>query len=122
MPPGARHAYDRRHFPSTAPGPRDDHRRQLEDRPDPGQPRRGPGLRPDGACAEPRTGGKTQLLWLGQASFRITSPGGRTIVVDPWITGGTNPLAKGTLAEFQAAMKGSAVRVVPMTEGLTVGF
>lgn len=33
--------------------------------------------------------GKTQLLWLGQASFRITSPGGKTIVVDPWITGGT---------------------------------
>ena len=33
--------------------------------------------------------GKTQLLWLGQASFKITSPGGKTIVVDPWITGGT---------------------------------
>ncbi len=34
-------------------------------------------------------GGKTQLLWLGQASFRITSPGGKTIVIDPWLTGGT---------------------------------
>ena len=33
--------------------------------------------------------GKTQLLWLGQASFRITSPSGKIIVVDPWITGGT---------------------------------
>ena len=32
--------------------------------------------------------GKTQLLWLGQAGFRITTPGGKTIVVDPWITGG----------------------------------
>jgi L-ascorbate metabolism protein UlaG (beta-lactamase superfamily) len=33
--------------------------------------------------------GKTELLWLGQASFRIKSPGGKVIVVDPWITGGT---------------------------------
>jgi L-ascorbate metabolism protein UlaG (beta-lactamase superfamily) len=34
----------------------------------------------------------------------------------------SNPLAKGTLAEFQAAMQGSAVKVVPMTEGQTVKF
>jgi L-ascorbate metabolism protein UlaG (beta-lactamase superfamily) len=39
---------------------------------------------PAGAVA-----GKTQLLWLGQAGFRIKSPGGKTIVVDPWLTGGT---------------------------------
>ena len=32
--------------------------------------------------------GKTELLWLGQAGFRITSPGGKIIVIDPWITGG----------------------------------
>ncbi len=32
--------------------------------------------------------GKTELLWLGQAGFRITSPGGKTIVIDPWLTGG----------------------------------
>lgn len=35
------------------------------------------------------TSGKTQLLWLGQAAFRIITPGGKTIVVDPWLTGGT---------------------------------
>jgi L-ascorbate metabolism protein UlaG (beta-lactamase superfamily) len=50
-------------------------------------------------CAQPTTSaaapaagavaGKTQLLWLGQASFRIKTPGGKTIVVDPWLTGGT---------------------------------
>ena len=34
----------------------------------------------------------------------------------------SNPLARGTPAEFQAAMKGSAVRVVGMTEGQTVGL
>lgn len=32
--------------------------------------------------------GKTELLWLGQAGFRITTPGGKIIVIDPWITGG----------------------------------
>jgi len=31
---------------------------------------------------------KTEVLWLGQAGFRITTPGGKTIVIDPWITGG----------------------------------
>jgi L-ascorbate metabolism protein UlaG (beta-lactamase superfamily) len=33
--------------------------------------------------------GKTEVLWLGQASFRITSPGGKNIMIDPWIM--TNP-------------------------------
>jgi L-ascorbate metabolism protein UlaG (beta-lactamase superfamily) len=33
-----------------------------------------------------------------------------------------NPLAKGTPAEFQAAMRGSAATVVPMTEGQTLEF
>jgi len=32
--------------------------------------------------------GKTELLWLGQAGWRIQSPGGKMIVIDPWITGG----------------------------------
>jgi L-ascorbate metabolism protein UlaG (beta-lactamase superfamily) len=30
----------------------------------------------------------TEVLWLGQAGFRIKSPGGKTILIDPWITGG----------------------------------
>jgi len=34
----------------------------------------------------------------------------------------SNPIAKGTLAEFQAAMKGSPIKVTPMTEGQTVEF
>jgi len=32
--------------------------------------------------------GKTELLWLGQASFRIKTPTGKIIVIDPWLTGG----------------------------------
>jgi hypothetical protein len=41
------------------------------------------------SAAASASAGKTEVLWLGQASFRIKSPGGKTIVVDPWLTGGT---------------------------------
>jgi len=30
--------------------------------------------------------GKTELLWLGQSAVRITTPGGKVILVDPFIT------------------------------------
>ena len=36
---------------------------------------------------EPKAG-KTELLWLGQAGFRIKSPGGKVIVIDPWLRNG----------------------------------
>jgi L-ascorbate metabolism protein UlaG (beta-lactamase superfamily) len=29
--------------------------------------------------------GKTEVLWLGQSAFRITTPGGKVIVIDPWL-------------------------------------
>ena len=40
------------------------------------------------STAAPAVTGKTELQWLGQAGFRIKSPSGKIIVVDPWITGG----------------------------------
>jgi len=40
--------------------------------------------------------GKAEVLWLGQATIRITTPGGKVIVIDPWLT--TNPK---TPAEFK---------------------
>src|SRR6185369_16086424 len=36
------------------------------------------------------TGGKVEVVWLGQSVFKITSPGGKVIVIDPWLR--TNPL------------------------------
>lgn len=33
--------------------------------------------------------GKVEVLWLGQAAVKITSPGGKVIVIDPWLQ--TNP-------------------------------
>ncbi len=31
-----------------------------------------------------------KLTWLGHATFRIETPGGKTVLVDPWVTG--NPM------------------------------
>ena len=40
------------------------------------------------AQTTPAANGKTEMLWLGQAGFRIKSPGGKIIVIDPWLKGG----------------------------------
>lgn len=32
----------------------------------------------------------TEVLWLGQSAFKITTPGGKTIITDPWLM--ANPL------------------------------
>ncbi len=40
------------------------------------------------AQAQTAPAGKTEMLWLGQAGFRIKSPGGKVIVIDPWLKGG----------------------------------
>jgi L-ascorbate metabolism protein UlaG (beta-lactamase superfamily) len=51
------------------------------------------------ACAAPgastpsgpsATTARTEVMWLGQSAFKITTPGGKTIVTDPWLR--TNPL------------------------------
>lgn len=36
-----------------------------------------------------QSSGKTEILWLGQSATRITTPGGKVILIDPWLT--TNP-------------------------------
>ncbi len=41
--------------------------------------------------------GKTEVLWLGQAATRITTPTGKVIMIDPWLT--SNPK---TPADFRA--------------------
>ena len=33
--------------------------------------------------------GKTELQWFSQAGFKLTTPGGKVIMIDPWITGAT---------------------------------
>jgi L-ascorbate metabolism protein UlaG (beta-lactamase superfamily) len=56
--------------------------------------------------------GKTELLWLGQAAFRLTTPSGKVIMIDPWIR--TNPT---TPAEYKDLEKLGKVDLILVTHG-----
>jgi L-ascorbate metabolism protein UlaG (beta-lactamase superfamily) len=43
---------------------------------------------------------QTQLIWYGQSAFKITTPGGHVLLIDPWITNPKNPNAKDDLAKL----------------------
>ena len=47
--------------------------------------------------------GKAEVLWLGQATMRITTPGGKVIVIDPWLT--ANPKTPAAFKQLQALGK-----------------
>ncbi|PLP98258.1 metal-dependent hydrolase [Cupriavidus pauculus] len=51
----------------------------------------------------PMAAGKTEVLWLGQSAVRITTPGGKVIVVDPWLTG--NPKTPAAYKQLSALGK-----------------
>jgi L-ascorbate metabolism protein UlaG (beta-lactamase superfamily) len=44
---------------------------------------------------------KTQLTWFGHAAFRLVTPSGRVILIDPWITNPLNPSGKQDLADLK---------------------
>lgn len=48
-------------------------------------------------------GAKTEVLWLGQSAFRITTPGGKVIVTDPWLR--PNPLTPPEYKKLEALGK-----------------
>jgi len=43
---------------------------------------------------------QTQITWYGQSAFKITTPGGNVLLIDPWITNPKNPNAKDDLAKL----------------------
>lgn len=47
--------------------------------------------------------GKVEVLWLGQAAFRITTPGGKVIMIDPWMR--TNPKTPAGFKTLEAVGK-----------------
>jgi L-ascorbate metabolism protein UlaG (beta-lactamase superfamily) len=47
--------------------------------------------------------GKTEILWLGQSATRITTPGGKVIMIDPWLT--TNPKTPADFKDLSALGK-----------------
>jgi L-ascorbate metabolism protein UlaG (beta-lactamase superfamily) len=44
---------------------------------------------------------QTQLIWYGQSAFKITTPGGHVLLIDPWITNPKNPNGKDDLANLK---------------------
>jgi L-ascorbate metabolism protein UlaG (beta-lactamase superfamily) len=57
------------------------------------------------ACAAPpatpdKPAAQTEVVWLGQAAFKITTPGGKVIVTDPWLK--TNPLTPAAYKNLDA--------------------
>ncbi|MDB5822812.1 MAG: metal-dependent hydrolase [Herminiimonas sp.] len=59
-----------------------------------------------------RAQGKTEILWLGQSATKITTPGGKVIVIDPWLT--TNPKTPAGFKRLEALGK---VDLVLVTHG-----
>ena len=55
------------------------------------------------ALASAQTAGKTEVLWLGQAATRITTPGGKVIMIDPWLT--SNPKTPAAFKDLAALGK-----------------
>lgn len=51
----------------------------------------------------PTPAGKTEVLWLGQAATRITTPGGKVIMIDPWLT--SNPKTPPAFKQLSALGK-----------------
>jgi L-ascorbate metabolism protein UlaG (beta-lactamase superfamily) len=47
--------------------------------------------------------GKTEVLWLGQAAARITTPTGKVIMIDPWLT--SNPKTPANFRTLEALGK-----------------
>ena len=45
-------------------------------------------------CSFHATAQETQLKWFGHAAFAITTPKGKVLLIDPWLTNPSNPEAK----------------------------
>src|SRR5262249_7744120 len=56
--------------------------------------------------------GKVEVLWLGNATFKITTPGGKVIVIDPYLKG--NPK---TPADYKDLAKLGKVDLILITHG-----
>lgn len=56
--------------------------------------------------------GKIQMQWFGQSAFKLTTPGGKVILIDPWIT--KNPVTPQPLKDLDKLGK---IDVILVTHG-----
>lgn len=59
--------------------------------------------------AQTPAAGKIEVLWLGQSCFRITTPGGQVIVIDPWLI--ANPKTPPAYKKLEALGKVDVILV-----------
>lgn len=52
----------------------------------------------NGLSSNAQSAGKTQLQWYGQSAFKLTTPSGNVLLVDPWIENPINPDGKAIVA------------------------
>ncbi len=45
--------------------------------------------------------GSTQLLWYGQSAYKLTTPSGKVLLIDPWLENPLNPNGKADLAALK---------------------
>ena len=64
------------------------------------------------AAAQAQPSGKVVVQWLGQAAFKLTSPGGKVIVIDPYLT--ANPKTPEAYRKLEALGK---VDLILVTHG-----
>ncbi len=55
------------------------------------------------ASVPPQVAGaaKTHLTWYGHAAFKLVTPSGKVLLIDPWITNPLNPSGKQDLADLK---------------------
>jgi L-ascorbate metabolism protein UlaG (beta-lactamase superfamily) len=59
------------------------------------------GLTAHPLSAQPRS--NTQLHWYGQSAYKLTTPSGKVLLIDPWIENPANPNSKTDLANLTQA-------------------
>ncbi|WP_395711760.1 metal-dependent hydrolase [Reyranella sp.] len=64
------------------------------------------------AYAQAPAAGKGELQWFGQSAFKLTTPGGKVIMIDPWLT--ANPK---TPAEYKDLDKLGTVDLILVSHG-----
>lgn len=53
------------------------------------------------ALSLPAFAAPAEITWYGQSAFRVVTPGGKVLLVDPWITNPANPNGKKDLEELK---------------------
>jgi L-ascorbate metabolism protein UlaG (beta-lactamase superfamily) len=57
-------------------------------------PKPPPPVKSAGPAATLPKSGKTELTWLGHAAFKVQTPSGKVLLIDPWLQNPTNPDGK----------------------------